>query len=124
MLFDNSHHITLVLSFCFACCCSPRTFPLVTLNWSEYTGVAGGWGLTASVPFWATFIKLFIMLFPVFNMLSVYPLICVSLGDNLVRFHSARWLLCHYTFAYASASALLTSALSVVGTLALCLCCC
>lgn len=60
------------------------TFPLVTLNWSGYTGIDGGWGVGQSTAAWSAIIKLFIMLFPVLNMISVFPLVAISLADNLI----------------------------------------
>jgi hypothetical protein len=67
---------------------SPHTLPLVTLNWSSYSGIDGGWGVADAAsglhtPIWAVGVRLFIMLFPVINILSVYPLVCVTLGDNM-----------------------------------------
>ena len=50
----------------------PTTFPLVTLNWNTYTGLAGGWG-PGLMTSWSLIVKLFILLFPVFNQMSVYP---------------------------------------------------
>lgn len=63
-----------------------NSYPLITLNWSHYTGYDGGWGLVpagSDVYWWAQLIKLFIMLFPVINMLSVFPLVAISLSENL-----------------------------------------
>ena len=62
------------------------TIPLITLNWDKYTGHAGGWG-EGDTLWWAYILKIGIMLFPMLDMLTVYPIICVTLGDNL--FHSA-----------------------------------
>jgi hypothetical protein len=55
---------------------------LVTLNWQTYTGIAGGWGGSVeNRHFYAVIIQLFIMLFPVFDMLSVFPLVAITLGS-------------------------------------------
>jgi hypothetical protein len=60
------------------------TEPLATLNWRTYTARHGGWGgSTSDRPFYAVMIQLFVMLFPVFDMLSVFPLVGITLGNNL-----------------------------------------
>jgi len=60
------------------------TSPLVTLNWQEYTGRGGGWGgSTSDRPWYAIMVQLFVMLFPVFDMLTVFPLVAITLGDNI-----------------------------------------
>ena len=59
-----------------------QTLPLVTLNWSNYTGRLGGWFPSAHPHPLATLTKLFIILFPVLNQCSVYPLVVLTLGDN------------------------------------------
>lgn len=59
-----------------------KTTPLVTLNWQHYTGLAGGWG-AGSETWWAVVIKLFIMAFPALNMISVFPLLVITLAGNL-----------------------------------------
>ena len=48
------------------------TFPLATLNWNSYTGLAGGWG-AGPMTKWSLVVKLFIICFPVTNQMSVYP---------------------------------------------------
>jgi hypothetical protein len=56
------------------------------LNWAGYTGVDGGWGALAlhqSPHSWAVTLKMAVMLFPAVNMLSVFPLLAVTLGDAL-----------------------------------------
>jgi len=64
----------------------PQTLALVTLNWEHYTGYGGGWGdsPTGYPTFLAQLIKLAIIFFPVMNVLSSYPLVAVTLGDNLL----------------------------------------
>jgi hypothetical protein len=67
------------------------THPLVTLNWQSYTGIHGGWGVEAADPtsgsgvrvWWAYLIQMVVMLFPVFDMLSVYSLVAITLGNNV-----------------------------------------
>jgi amino acid permease len=61
----------------------PSTLPLVTLNWSNYTGIGGGFEAGEASAF-ALIIRLLIMAFPIVNQLSLFPLLCVTLGDNLV----------------------------------------
>lgn len=61
-----------------------KTTPLVTLNWQHYSGFEGGWGGDyRHRPWWATAIQLWIMFFPVFDMLSVFPLVGISLGIRI-----------------------------------------
>jgi len=62
-----------------------NTQPLVTLNWSTYTGQAGGWGPTDHRPWWAAMIQLLVMVFPIFDMLSVFPLVAITLGNNILE---------------------------------------
>ena len=57
------------------------TLPLATLNWSSYSGLAGGWG-AGSPSGWSRAVQLFVILFPVCNQCSVYPLVVLTLGDN------------------------------------------
>lgn len=69
-----------------------HTLPLVTLNWSNYTGMGGGWaGSVKDRPFWAVIIQLWIMLFPIFDMLSVFSLVAITLGNNLLETVPARF---------------------------------
>eukprot|EP01128_Nolandella_sp_AFSM9_P004971 TRINITY_DN2349_c0_g2_i1.p1 TRINITY_DN2349_c0_g2~~TRINITY_DN2349_c0_g2_i1.p1 ORF type:complete len:495 (+),score=56.13 TRINITY_DN2349_c0_g2_i1:108-1487(+) len=65
----------------------PNTQSLSTLNWSTYTGVDGGWGgpIEARAP-WSVAIQVWVMLFPIFDMLSIFPLVAVVLGNNLLTF--------------------------------------
>jgi len=57
------------------------TLPLATLNWSSYTGLEGGWGRGVGSS-WSHVVQLFVILFPVCNQCSVYPLVVLTLGDN------------------------------------------
>jgi hypothetical protein len=62
-----------------------NTRSLVTLNWQSYTAQDGGWGGDVyQRPWWAVVVQLLVMLFPIFDMVSVFPLVAVSLGDNIV----------------------------------------
>jgi amino acid permease len=65
----------------------PHSRSLATLNWQSYTGHLGGWGGPFYTrPWWAVVVQLLVMLFPIFDMMSVFPLVAVSLGDNLLQF--------------------------------------
>jgi hypothetical protein len=68
---------------------------LVTLNWKTYTGNYchlfltssgwdGGWGMfkMENSDKFAAGIRMIIMAMPAFDMLSVYPLIAITLGNN------------------------------------------
>lgn len=55
-----------------------------------FAGHAGGWGPGDTLWF-AYILKLLIMLFPVINMVSVYPLISVTLGENLLAILPRMW---------------------------------
>jgi len=59
-----------------------KVFPIVTLNWSTYTGCGNGWDV-CETNFIGVIVKLLIMLFPVFNVVSSFPLIVVTIGDNI-----------------------------------------
>ena len=62
----------------------------VTLNWSNYTGRNGGWGGGKEI--WIGYIiKYFIMLFPVFNLTSTFPLQANTLGANLMNLLPQKW---------------------------------
>lgn len=60
-----------------------KTEPLVTLNWKDYYG---SWHSEAPehIPIWSTVIKLFILCFPMLDMLSVFPLVCLTVGNNFL----------------------------------------
>eukprot|EP00457_Paulinella_chromatophora_P005261 gb/GEZN01005275.1/.p1 GENE.gb/GEZN01005275.1/~~gb/GEZN01005275.1/.p1 ORF type:complete len:563 (-),score=63.82 gb/GEZN01005275.1/:137-1729(-) len=61
---------------------SARTLPLVTLNWESYTGLDGGWGQGPARGF-SYLVKALVICFPAVNMMSAYPLIVLSLAQNL-----------------------------------------
>jgi hypothetical protein len=61
----------------------PKTLSSVNLNWAEFT-----WGFAESVsllslPLWAKFMSMVVVVFPALDTLSVYPLISITLGDNM-----------------------------------------
>eukprot|EP01116_Phalansterium_solitarium_P023285 TRINITY_DN8089_c0_g1_i2.p1 TRINITY_DN8089_c0_g1~~TRINITY_DN8089_c0_g1_i2.p1 ORF type:complete len:549 (-),score=173.15 TRINITY_DN8089_c0_g1_i2:427-2073(-) len=76
----------LLIGLVCACYFGQGALPLVTLNWTEYTGRGGGW---QPIPegekrvWWSILVQFWVMLFPVFDMASVYPLVCVTLANNL-----------------------------------------
>jgi hypothetical protein len=49
------------------------------------SGQAGGWGATEHRPWWAAMIQLLVMIFPILDMLSVFPLVAITLGNNLLE---------------------------------------
>ncbi|CAI5720812.1 unnamed protein product [Peronospora effusa] len=58
--------------------------PLATLMWSSYTGCGNGWGdCNYSNPL-GTIVQLIILLFPVVNVVSAYPMVGVTVGDNML----------------------------------------
>lgn len=57
--------------------------PLATLMWSSYSGCGNGW---ADCGYWnplGTVVQLVILLFPVINVVSAYPMVGVTVGDNM-----------------------------------------
>ncbi|KAJ8909182.1 hypothetical protein NDN08_005875 [Rhodosorus marinus] len=64
--------------------------PLVSLNWSTYTGCGNGWDIClepnrrAELLSGAT--RLVVLLFPVINVMSSFPMNGVTLGDNIALF--------------------------------------
>ncbi|KNC82710.1 hypothetical protein SARC_05011 [Sphaeroforma arctica JP610] len=61
--------------------------PLVILEWSSYTGCGNGFEPCASNTFpslLASSIKLLILGFPLFNVISCFPLTCFCVGENLL----------------------------------------
>ena len=61
--------------------------PLSTLNWSRYPG----YQLGAAVPVWAMSIAGFIVVFPVLDILSVYPLCSITLANSMCEGMPLRW---------------------------------
>jgi len=74
----------IILSLLAASYFGNATQPLVTLNWRTFTAQDGGWGgsLEHRPPI-AVVVQLIVMLFPVFDMMSVFPLIAITLGNNI-----------------------------------------
>jgi hypothetical protein len=66
----------------------PQTLPLVTLNWSQFTGFGkSGWGNLpdghTKARTWARVVQGSVMMFPVLDMISVFPIVAVTLASNL-----------------------------------------
>eukprot|EP01135_Chromosphaera_perkinsii_P001415 Nk52_evm16s167 gene=Nk52_evmTU16s167 len=61
-----------------------KTEPLSTLNWKTYTACGNGWQPcprnTASI-----LVQLWILIFPPLDMLSVYSLVTITCGNNLIN---------------------------------------
>lgn len=67
----------------------PKIASSVNLNWADFT-----WGLAASaslLPFWAKVMSTIVVIFPALDTLSVYPLISVTLGDNMAAVVPKSW---------------------------------
>jgi len=74
-----------------------NTRSLATLNWQSYTAIEGGWGGDVfQRPWYAIVIQLLVMLFPIFDMLSVFPLVAVSLAENIVSIIPRHNFFCAY----------------------------
>ena len=59
----------------------PTISSSVNLNWADFT-----WGIAESaslVPLWAKLLSMLVVVFPALDTLSVYPLISITLGDNM-----------------------------------------
>eukprot|EP01105_Mastigella_eilhardi_P026505 TRINITY_DN771_c0_g1_i12.p1 TRINITY_DN771_c0_g1~~TRINITY_DN771_c0_g1_i12.p1 ORF type:complete len:608 (-),score=145.34 TRINITY_DN771_c0_g1_i12:1269-3092(-) len=67
-----------------------RVDPLVILNWEAYTGRDGGFG-TGSRLWFAWIVYAVIMLYPICNLISVYPLVAISLASNVEHVLPARF---------------------------------
>ncbi|TYZ57734.1 hypothetical protein PybrP1_000726 [[Pythium] brassicae (nom. inval.)] len=68
----------------------PKVASSVNLNWADFT-----WGLAASaheLPFWAKAMSTLVVVFPALDTLSVYPLISVTLGDNMAAVVPLPWV--------------------------------
>ncbi|KAE9318979.1 hypothetical protein PF008_g18373 [Phytophthora fragariae] len=67
----------------------PKLATSVNLNWAEFT-----WGINESmtlVPLWAKLLSMIVVVFPALDTLSVFPLISVTLGDNMAAVLPKRW---------------------------------
>ncbi|KAK1930469.1 Transmembrane protein 104 [Phytophthora citrophthora] len=58
--------------------------PLATLMWSEYTGCGNGWEECEHSNPVGIIVQLIILLFPVINVVSAYPMVGVTVGDNML----------------------------------------
>ncbi|CEG37354.1 amino acid [Plasmopara halstedii] len=58
--------------------------PLATLMWSSYTGCGNGWEECEYFNPLGLIVQLVILLFPVINVVSAYPMVGVTVGDNML----------------------------------------
>lgn len=58
--------------------------PLASLMWSSYTGCGNGWDECASTNPFGVVVQLVVLIFPVVNVTSAYPMVGVTVGDNLL----------------------------------------
>jgi hypothetical protein len=68
----------------------PRIASSVNLNWASFT-----WGLAEQatlIPWWAKVMSAIVVVFPALDTLSVYPLISVTLGDNMAAVVPEAWV--------------------------------
>lgn len=68
----------------------PKVASSVNLNWADFT-----WGLAASaraLPLWAKAMSTLVVVFPALDTISVYPLISVTLGDNMAAVVPLPWV--------------------------------
>lgn len=68
----------------------PKVASSVNLNWAEFT-----WGLAPTsslLPLWAKMLSTLVVVFPAVDTLSVYPLISVTLGDNIATIIPDQWI--------------------------------
>ncbi|KAH3743218.1 amino acid transporter [Pelomyxa schiedti] len=66
------------------------THSLIVLNWATYTGRHGGWG-AGSTLWWAYIIQALVLIFPVINIFSNFPLVCITVGNNMHTFIPTTW---------------------------------
>ncbi|KAF0713431.1 Aste57867_4332 [Aphanomyces stellatus] len=77
LLTTTLFYLALSLSCCYYF--GPKISSSVNLNWASFT-----WGIEGTMPIWARFLSFLVVLFPALDTLSVFPLIAITLGDNLV----------------------------------------
>ncbi|CAK5213173.1 unnamed protein product [Aphanomyces euteiches] len=67
--------------------------PLVTLMWSDFTGCGNGWTPSPSgQPTWLGWIvHIVVILFPVMNIASTYPLVGLTVGGNILTSLPKSW---------------------------------
>lgn len=58
--------------------------PLASLMWGSYTGCGNGWDKCESTNAWGILVQLVILIFPVVNVTSTYPMVGVTVGDNML----------------------------------------
>ncbi|RLN92828.1 hypothetical protein BBJ28_00011740 [Nothophytophthora sp. Chile5] len=58
--------------------------PLATLMWSTYSGCGNGWDECEHSNPLGVVVQLVILLFPVINVVSAYPMVGVTVGDNML----------------------------------------
>ncbi|RHY89403.1 hypothetical protein DYB37_003294 [Aphanomyces astaci] len=80
-------YLALSLSCCYYF--GPKISSSVNLNWASFS-----WGVDGDVPLWGRFLSFLVVLFPALDTLSVFPLIAITLGDNLAASLKGRlvWL--------------------------------
>lgn len=94
LVFGSTLVTTMVFYIALGSVCSlyfgPKIASSVNLNWATFT-----WGLTsnpAAVPLWAKCLSMIVVIFPALDTLSVFPLISVTLGDNMAAIVPRRWM--------------------------------
>ncbi|GMF26672.1 unnamed protein product [Phytophthora lilii] len=92
-IFGSTLLTTMVFYIALGSVCSlyfgPKLATSVNLNWAEFT-----WGINESmtlVPLWAKLLSMIVVVFPALDTLSVFPLISVTLGDNMAAVVPKRW---------------------------------
>ncbi|ETW01385.1 hypothetical protein H310_06934 [Aphanomyces invadans] len=87
LLTTTCFYLALSLSCCYYF--GPKISSSVNLNWASFS-----WGIDGAIPIWAKFLSLLVVLFPALDTLSVFPLIAITLGDNLAASLKGRvvWL--------------------------------
>ncbi|KAJ8575046.1 hypothetical protein ON010_g4171 [Phytophthora cinnamomi] len=92
-VFGSTLLTTMVFYIALGSVCSlyfgPKLATSVNLNWADFT-----WGINESmtlVPLWAKLLSMIVVVFPALDTLSVFPLISVTLGDNMAAVIPKRW---------------------------------
>ena len=65
-----------------AICFGSQTKTPVTLNWGNYTGRGAGWG-EGSVEWYGYIVKYVIMIFPIVNLVSSFPIMSQTVSGNI-----------------------------------------
>uniref|UniRef100_A0AAV1U1X6 Amino acid transporter transmembrane domain-containing protein n=1 Tax=Peronospora matthiolae TaxID=2874970 RepID=A0AAV1U1X6_9STRA len=93
VIFGSTLLTTMVFYIALGSVCSlyfgPKLATSVNLNWAEFT-----WGRNESmslVPMWLKLLSMIVVVFPALDTLSVFPLISVTLGDNMAAVMPKRW---------------------------------